>query len=79
METGPLFEICNSMTRGERYRLMTVLKERATDPATMDDSDDLDQMMRDCAEAADFLEAFIEKFSPDRVVSLEDLDLPTEH
>ena len=79
METGPLFEVVNSMTEDERSRILDVLQLRAKDDLVRDGSDDIDQMLVDCQEAADYLERFIENFSSTSVVSIKDIILPTEH
>ncbi len=79
METGPLFEICNSMTEDQRKDILQALVERATDDSVRDGTADIDQMLADCQEAADYLRRFMDKYSDDSVISLADLDLPTEH
>ena len=79
METGPLFEICNSMTEDQRENVLASLQLRAKDDSVRGDSDDIDQMLVDCQEAADYLERFIEKFSSTSTVRLSDIIMPTEH
>ena len=77
METGPLFEICNSMTEDQRENVLASLQLRAKDDSVRNDSDDMDQMLVDCQEAADYLERFIEKFSSTN--GSQDLIMPTDH
>lgn len=79
MQTGPLFEIINSMTEDQREKVLASLQIRAKDDSVRDGSKDIDQMLVDCQEAADYLEYFIDKFSSDSIVSLSDLILPTQH